>query len=104
MTWLCFTGLAAYFWPSPFWALPTITLTASAAAVSIGFINMCANLAGYFGNHFNGWLRSHHATESTCLLYLAACYLLGGVVVSFVKVERTIASAPSMPTTTKTTS
>ena len=32
MTWLCFTGFAAYFWPSPFWALPTLTLTASAAA------------------------------------------------------------------------
>ena len=38
MTWLCATGFAAYFWPSPFWALPTLTLTASAAAVAIGFI------------------------------------------------------------------
>ncbi len=104
MTWLCFTGLAAYFWPSPFWALPTITLTASAAAVSIGFINMCANLAGYFGNHFNGWLRSHNASESTCLLFLAACYFIGGVVVSFVKVERTIASAPSTSASAKTKS
>lgn len=98
MAWLCLTGLAAYFWPSPFWALPTITLTASAAAVSIGFINMCANLAGYFGNHFTGWLRGHHATETTCLLFLAACYLLGGVIISFVKMERITASAPSTAT------
>ena len=58
MVWLCLTGLAAYFWPSPFWALPTLTLTASAAAVSIGFINMCANLAGYVGNHVTGWLQA----------------------------------------------
>ena len=29
--------------------LPTLTLTLSAAAVAIGFINMCANLAGWVG-------------------------------------------------------
>ncbi len=86
MSWLCLTGLAAYFWPSPFWALPTVSLTASVAAVSIGFINMFANLAGYFGNHFTGWLRGRHAGESVCLLFLAGCYLLGGVLVSFVSV------------------
>ena len=87
MTWLCATGLAAYFWPSPFWALPTLTLTASAAAVSIGFINMLANLAGYLGNHINGWLHSRLTSESTCLLFLAACYFLGGVLISFVDVK-----------------
>lgn len=93
MGWLCLTGLAAYFWPSPFWTLPTLTLTSSAAAVSIGFINMCANLAGYLGNHVNGWLRAHQASESTCLLFLAGCYLLGGVLVSFVRQDRAPASA-----------
>ena len=95
MTWLFCTGLAAFFWASPFWALPTVTLTASAAAVSIGFINMCANLAGYFGNHFTGWLRQNHATESTCLLFLAGCYLLGGVLVSFVDVKKSTAPGES---------
>lgn len=92
MTWLCLTGVAAYFWPSPFWALPTMTLTASAAAVSIGFINMCANLAGYVGNHLNGWLRHHGAGESACLLLLAACYLIGGVLISFVNVKQVTVS------------
>lgn len=95
MTWLFATGLACYFWPSPFWALPTVSLTASAAAVSIGFINMCANLAGYLGNHINGWLRSHGATENTCLLFLAACYFLGGVFISFVSVTPTHGAAPT---------
>jgi ACS family tartrate transporter-like MFS transporter len=95
---MCATGLAAYFWPSPFWALPTLTLTASAAAVAIGAINMCANLAGYFGNHFTGWPHSHNAKESTCLLFLAACHFLGGVLVSFVSVpERRIALRQSAP-------
>jgi len=93
MTWLCLTGIAAYFWPSPFWALPTVTLTATAAAVSIGFINMCANLAGYLGNHTTGWLKTNGFSERDCLLFLAGCYFLGGVLVSFVQVPRTRTSS-----------
>jgi MFS transporter, ACS family, tartrate transporter len=98
MTWLCATGLAAYFWPSPFWTLPTLTLTASAAAVSIGCINMLANLAGYLGNHIYGWLRGQQASDTTCLLFLAACYLLGGIFVSFINVPREPRAAPDSAT------
>jgi hypothetical protein len=87
MTWLCLTGLAAYFWPLPSWALPTLTLMVSAAAVSIDFINMGANLAGYFGSHFTAWLRNHHATEATCLLVLADCYFAGTVLINLVNVS-----------------
>jgi ACS family tartrate transporter-like MFS transporter len=90
--WLCLTGFAAYFWPSPFWALPTVTLTASAAAVSIGFINMLANLAGYLGNHNVGWLKAHGFGDRVCLLFLAGCYLIGGVLVSFVRVAKSLPS------------
>ena len=89
MMWLCFTGFAAYFWPSPFWALPTLTLTASAAAVSIGFINMCANLAGWLGNYQMGWLRSHGYSERECLLFLASCYLLGSLFTGLVRIRPT---------------
>ena len=89
MTWLCLVGFSAYFWPSPFWSLPTLTLTASAAAVSIGFINMSANLDGWLGNAAMGWLKTHGYTESQLLFLLAGCYLLGAVLVSFVKVQRT---------------
>jgi len=88
MTWLCLTGFAAYFWPSPFWALPTLTLTASAAAVSIGFINMGANLAGWLGNYQMGWLRSNGYSERECLVFLASCYLAGAVFTSLVKIQR----------------
>ena len=48
---------------------------------------MLANLAGYLGNHVTGWLRSHGSGESTCLLFLAVCYLLGGVMICFVDVK-----------------
>jgi MFS transporter, ACS family, tartrate transporter len=86
MTWLFLTGLTAHSWPPPFWALPTLSLTASAAAASLGLINMCANLAGYLGNHVFGLLKHRGATDSTCLFFLAGCYLLGAFIVSFVRV------------------
>ncbi len=87
MTLLCLTGLVAHSWPSPFWALPTLTLTASAAAASIGLINIFANFAGYLGNHVFGWMKHHGFTDSTCMSFLAACYLLGGGIISLVRVK-----------------
>jgi len=87
MMWLLFTGLTAHSWPPPFWALPTATLTASAAAASIGMINIFANLAGYFGNHLIGWIKVHGATDSDCLFFLAAWYVIGGIIVSFVRTK-----------------
>jgi MFS family permease len=88
MVWLCLTGFSASSWSSPFWALPTLSLTASAAAASIGFINIFANLAGYFGNHLMGYMRHHGATDRQCLLFLASCYGLGGIIISFVRTKR----------------
>jgi ACS family tartrate transporter-like MFS transporter len=95
MFWLCLTGLAAFFWSSPFWVLATLTLTQSAAAVAIGFINMCANLAGFIGSPIVGRLRDHGFSAQNCLLLLASCYLLGAVFVALVHVP----VAPSAPGT-----
>jgi len=88
MVWLFLTGLVVTSWSPPFWALPTITLSASAAAASIGFINSFANLAGYLGNHLFGFLRSRGMSDSRGLLLLAGCYLVGAAIISQVRVER----------------
>jgi len=85
MFWLSLTGMAAFFWGSPFWVLPTLTLTQSAAAVAIGFINMCANLAGFIGSPIVGRLRDRGFSAQNCLLLLAACYLVGAVFVALVR-------------------
>jgi MFS transporter, ACS family, tartrate transporter len=84
--WLCLGGFGAFFWIPPFWVLPTATLTASAAAVAVGVINMCANLAGLFGSPVVGGMRDAGLGDRAALLFLAACYLAGGGIVSLIGV------------------
>ncbi len=87
MLWLCVAEFGAFFWGSPFWVLPTLTLTESAAAVAIGLINMCANFAGFIGSPIVGRLRDAGFSARTCLVLLAAFYLLGALLVSMVHVR-----------------
>jgi ACS family tartrate transporter-like MFS transporter len=86
-TWLAAMGFFAFFWPSPFWALPTMSLSASAAAVAIGIVNICANLAGLLGSPVVGQLKTWGYSDAVCLVLLASTYVLGGVVISFVRVS-----------------
>jgi ACS family tartrate transporter-like MFS transporter len=86
--WLCVAGFGAFFWIPPFWALPTTALTASAAAVAIGVINMCANLAGLIGSAAVGELRTAGLSDEGCVLFLAAGYAMGGSIISLIHVSR----------------
>jgi ACS family tartrate transporter-like MFS transporter len=84
--WLCCAGFFANFWYTPFWVLPTLSLTLSAAAVAIGFINMCANLAGWVGSPIVGTMRDAKMSDGACLLFLAGAFAFGAVFVSMVRV------------------
>jgi ACS family tartrate transporter-like MFS transporter len=86
--WLCLTGFFSFFWISPFWVLPTLTLSSSGAAVSVGLINMCANVAGLLGSPAVGGMRTAGLGDAGCLALLAACYVLGGAIMAFVPVPR----------------
>ena len=70
--WLCLAGFFANFWYTPFWVLPTLSLSLSAAAVAIGFINMWANLAGWVGSPIVGAMRDAGLGDGACLLFLAS--------------------------------
>jgi ACS family tartrate transporter-like MFS transporter len=85
-TWLCLAGFCANFWYTPFWVLPTLSLTRSTAAVAIGVINMCANFAGYAGSHIIGVMRDSGMGDRACLLFLAGAFAFGAVFVSMVRV------------------
>ena len=86
--WLCLMGFFAFFWCSPFWVLPTMSLTAGVAAVSIGFINMCANIAGLVGSPIVGRMKSAGVSERGCLLFLAICYVVGAGIIAILRVAR----------------
>lgn len=85
MAWLCCFGFCALFWPSPFWVLPTMSMSASAAAVSIAFINICANLA--VGPGIVGTMKKFEFEDATCMLFLAGCYVAGGVIIAMLRVK-----------------
>ena len=88
--WLCLAGFCANFWYTPFWVLPSLSLTLSAAAVAIGFINMCANLAGWVGPYTVGRIRvalsEAGGGDRECLLFLACAFAIGAVFVSMIRV------------------
>ncbi len=86
VVWLCLTGFFANFWFSPFWVLPTLSLTSSAAAVSIGVINMCGNLAGALGSPVVGVMRDAGWGDQATMTFVAGCYALGAVFVAMVRV------------------
>ena len=83
--WLCLTGFFAHFWFTPFWVLPTMTLISSAAAVSIGVINMCGNCAGALGSPIVAEIKKT-GSDQTAMGFVAACYALGAVFVWLVRV------------------
>ena len=86
--WLCAAGFFANFWFSPYWVLPTLSLTSSAAAVSIGFINMCANVSGFLANAAIGEMRQTGMSDAGSFVFLACGFIGGGVLVSLVRVPR----------------
>jgi ACS family tartrate transporter-like MFS transporter len=88
MVWLCGMGFFAQFWPSPFWVLPTMSMSASAAAVSIGFINICANVGGMLGSPIVGKMKATGFEDVHCMILLACCYALGGVIIACLVVKR----------------
>jgi ACS family tartrate transporter-like MFS transporter len=87
VVWLGFVGFFSYFWPPPFWVLPTLTMSSSAAALAIGFINICANLAGVLGPPIVGEMKRMGVPDALCLVFASACYFAGGVIVAALNVN-----------------
>ncbi len=98
--WLCAFEVFAFAWPPPFWVLPTLTLSASAAAVAIGFVNICANVAGMVGSPIVGEMKDARFGDRACMLFLAGCYIAGGVILAALRVpKREDKAAPAIDET-----
>jgi ACS family tartrate transporter-like MFS transporter len=64
-----------------FWALPTATLSESAAAASIGLINSLGNLGGFAGPFILGYLATRTGSFASGLLLLLSSLFLAGILV-----------------------
>jgi len=92
-------GGAFYGFQPCFWAVPTLFLSESAAAASIGLINAVGNLGGFVGPLVMGYLASRTHSFAPGLLYLVASLFVSGVLMLAVGVKRHPATnneAPSL--------
>jgi MFS transporter, ACS family, tartrate transporter len=71
-----------------FWSLPSLFLTSTAAAGSVGFINSFGNLlgGGGFGTALMGYLKEHTGSYVTGLVVLAASMLVSAAIVFSLKI------------------
>ena len=70
---MAIAAVGIYGTKAPFWPLPSLFLTGSAAAGGIALINSIGNLGGFVGPYVVGWIRD--VTKS----YEAGLYFLGGL-------------------------
>jgi MFS transporter, ACS family, tartrate transporter len=73
-------GVLYWFYP-PFWALPTLMLSDTAAAASFGLIVSIAQIGGIGGPYIIGWLNDRTHTLSAGLGFISAAYLVGAALI-----------------------
>ena len=81
MAFLCVAGFGFFAVLPVFWTLPTSFLSVSGAAAGIAAVNSIGNLGGYFGPQVFGWLKDITHGEAASLVFLAACAVVGAVIV-----------------------
>src|SRR5262249_4527415 len=77
----------------PFWTLPSVFLSGSAAAVGIGLINSVANLAGFIGPYTIGLLKGASGSFHSGLLLLALVPLTGAALALWLRRAPALARA-----------
>jgi D-galactonate transporter len=90
-------GGAFYGFQPCFWAVPTMFLSESAAAASIGLINAVGNLGGFVGPLVMGYLASRTHSFAPGLLYLVASLFVSGVLMLAVGASRRPAAQDAIP-------
>jgi nitrate/nitrite transporter NarK len=78
-----------------FWTLPTAFLSGAAAAAGIAVINSVGNLAGFFGPFVMGWLKDETGSFGAGLCAIAACAVIGMLVVLALRHDAKLEQAPA---------
>jgi len=85
---LAMTGLKAYL--PAFWSLPSLFLTSSAAAGSIGMINSVGNLGGGFGTYLLGWIKKATGSFQNGILLLSLSMVISATIIVVLGVGRRV--------------
>jgi ACS family tartrate transporter-like MFS transporter len=64
----------------PFWSIPSMILTGTAAASGIAWINSVGNLGGFFGPTMVGWAKDYTGSFAGGLYALAGFALMSAVI------------------------
>jgi MFS transporter, ACS family, tartrate transporter len=73
-------AMGLYGGKGPFWAMPSMILTGTAAASGIAWINSVGNLGGFFGPTVVGWAKDYTGGFSGGLYALAGFALMSAIV------------------------
>jgi ACS family tartrate transporter-like MFS transporter len=92
---IAMTGLKAYL--PAFWALPSLLLTQSAAAASIGLINSCGNIGGYVGPSVLGVVKDQLKVYSYGLWFLAASMVISVGIILAIGIGKRTRPAATIP-------
>ena len=79
------SAVGTYGGKAPFWPLPSMFLTGSAAAGGIALINAVGNLGGFVGPYMIGWVKDTTGGYSGALYMLGALAFSGAVVTLLLK-------------------
>jgi sugar phosphate permease len=89
-TLICFSiaaaGMKSYM--PAFWALPSLFLTSTAAAGSIGLINSIGNLGGALGPYVMGYMQANLKSYTLGLLFLALTSTLSAMLITFLPLRK----------------
>ena len=83
---LALAGL--YSFKSPFWALPTLFLSRTTAAVSIAVINSIGNLGGFFGPSMIGMVKESTNSTAMGLLFLSGLLAIACVMTLLMRINK----------------
>ena len=82
---LALAGLYAF--KSPFWALPTIFLSRSTAAISIAVINSIGNLGGFVGPYAIGLIKGTGRSATSGLVFLSTLLVVAFLMTIFMRLN-----------------
>ena len=77
----------------PFWSLPTIFLTETSAAVSIGLINSIGNLGGFIGPFIVGYLKTSTDSYNSGNIFLVASLLVAAFLLLALKKTKNLSTS-----------